>query len=128
MTSDLAAFAKFPERGADPLLPALDERPAKLDMAERYSTPKLLVQLFLAELIKVVPSSAVVTNAANPGFCHGTSLARDADGTLLGFIVFVMSHIISHSPAIGARAVIDATVKKGQESHDQYVEGVKLRP
>lgn len=124
MTSDLAAFAKFPERGADPLLPALDKKPVKWDMAERYSTSKLLVQLFLSELTKVVPSSDVVINAANPGFCYGTSLSRDADGTLLGFIVFLMSHIIGHSPAIGARAVIDAAVKKGQESHGQYVEGL----
>lgn len=128
VTSDLAAFAKFPERRANPLLPAFDEKPAKWDMAERYSTSKLLVQLFLSELIKAVPSSAVVINAANPGFCYGTSLARDADGTLLGLIVFVMSHIIGHSPAIGARAILDAAVKKGQESHGQYVEGGKLRP
>lgn len=128
VTSDLAAFAKFPERHADPLLPALDEKPTKWDMAERYSTSKLLVQLFLSELIKAVPSSAVVINAANPGFCYGTSLARDADGTLLGLIVFVMSHILGHSPAIGARAVVDAAVKKGQESHGQYIEGGKLRP
>lgn len=128
VTSDLAAFAKFPERRANPLLPALDKKPEKWDMAERYSTSKLLVQLFLSELVKVVPSSAVVINAANPGFCYGTSLARDADGTLLGLVVFVMSHIIGHSPAIGARAIVDAAVKKGEESHGQYVEGGKLRP
>lgn len=128
VTSDLAAFAKFPERHADPLLPALDQKPEKWDMAERYSTSKLLVQLFLSELIKAVPSSAVVINAANPGFCYGTSLARDANGTILGLIVFVMSHIIGHSPGIGARAIVDAAVKKGQDSHGQYVEGGKLRP
>lgn len=128
VTSDLAAFAKFPERQADPLLPAFDEEPAAWDMTERYSTSKLLVQLFLSELIKVVPSSAVVINAANPGFCYGTGLARDAHGTLLGLVVFVMSHIIGHSPAIGARAVVDAAVNQGQESHGQYVEGGKLRP
>lgn len=128
VTSDLAAFAKFPERHADPLLPAFDEKPQKWDMAERYSTSKLLVQLFLSELIKVVPSSTVTINAANPGFCYGTSLARDANGTLLGLIVFIMSHTIGHAPAIGARAVIDAAVKKGSESHGQYVEAGKLRP
>lgn len=128
VTSDLAAWAKFPERHADPLLPALDEKPAKWDMAERYSTSKLLFQLFLSELIKVVPSSTVVINAANPGFCYGTSLARDADGTILGLVVFIMSRIIGHSSAIGARAVIDAAVNKGQESHGEYVEGGKLRP
>lgn len=128
VTSDLAAFARFPERHANPLLPALDEKPRKWDMAERYSTSKLLVQLFLSELIKIVPSPAVVINAANPGFCYGTGLARDADGTILGLIVYVMSHVIGHSPAIGARAVIDAAVKKGEDSHGQYVEGGKLRP
>lgn len=128
VTSDLAAFAKFPERHADPLLPAFDEKPGNWDMAERYSTSKLLVQLFLSELIKVVPASAVIINAANPGFCYGTGLARDADGTFLGLVVFVMSHIIGHSPEVGARAVVDAAVNQGQESHGQYVEGGKLRP
>lgn len=128
VTSDLAAFAKFPERHADPLLPALDEKPKNWDMAERYSTSKLLVQLFLSKLTKVVPSSTVIIKAANPGFCYGTSLARDANGTLLGLIVFLMSHIIGHAPAIGARAVVDAAVKKESDSHGQYVEAGKLRP
>ncbi|KAL1876980.1 hypothetical protein Daus18300_002589 [Diaporthe australafricana] len=128
VTSDLAAWAEFPERHADPLLPALDKKPAKWDMAERYSTSKLLVQLYLLELIKRVPSSTVVINAANPGFCYGTDLARDAEGTILGWIVFIMSRIVGHSSAIGARAVVDAAVNKGQESHGQYVEGGKIRP
>lgn len=126
VSSDTAGWAEFPERSADPLLPALDERPAKWDMAERYGTPKLLAQLFLSELVKVVPSSSVIINAANPGFSYGSGLARDADGTVLGLIVFIMSRIVGHSAAIGARALVDAAVKKGEESHGQYVEGGKL--
>lgn len=128
VSSDTAGWAKFPERSADPLLPALDERPAKWDMAERYGTSKLLAQLFLSELVKVVPSSSVIISAANPGFSYGSGLARDAGGIVLGLIVFIMSRIVGHSAAIGARALVDAAVKKGEESHGQYVEGGKLRP
>lgn len=128
VSSDTAGWAKFPQRAADPLLPALDDKTAKWDMAERYSVSKLLAQLFLSELVKTVPSSSVVINAVNPGFCYGSGLARDANGTVLGAIFFILFHVVGHSSAIGARALVDAAVKKGQESHGHYVEGGRLRP
>lgn len=97
-------------------------------MAERYGVSKFLTQLFLCELVKKVPSSTVIINTVNPGFCHGSGLARDVNGTFFGAIFFIFSHIVSHSSAVGARALVDAAVKKGQESHGNYVEGGKLRP
>lgn len=96
--------------------------------AERYGASKLLAQHFLSELVKTVPSSAVVINTVNPGFCYRSGLARDVSGTVFGAIFFILSHAVGHSSAVGARALVDTAVKKSQESHGHYVEGGKLRP
>lgn len=128
VSSDTAGWAKFTQRNSDSLLVALDNRTKKWDMAEQYGVSKLLGQLFVSELVKIVPPSTAVINMVNPGFCYGSGLARDIDGTLFGAVFFIISHIVGHSSAVGARALIDAAVKKGQESHGIYVEGGKLRP
>lgn len=128
VSSDVAGWAKFPQRAADPLLPALDDKTAEWDMAERYGVSKLLTQLFLSELVKTVPSSTVTINTVNPGFCYGSGLARDVNGTVFGAIFFILSHTVGHLSTVGARALVDAAVEKGQESHGHYVEGGKLRP
>lgn len=126
VSSDIAGWAKFPQRDAEPLLPALDH--TTQDMVERYGVSKFLGQLFVSELVKIVPSSTVIINMVKAGFCYGSGLARDVSGTLFGAIFFIFSHIVGHSPAVGARALIDAAVRKGQESRGHYVEGGKLRP
>lgn len=128
VSSDTAGWVKFTQKNADPLLPALNDKTQKWDMNEQYGVSKLLGQLFISELVKIVPHSTVVINTVNPGFCYGSGLARDVDGTLFGAVFFLLSRIVGHSPAIGARALIDAAGKKGKESHGHYVEGGKLRP
>jgi NAD(P)-dependent dehydrogenase (short-subunit alcohol dehydrogenase family) len=128
VSSDTAAWAKFNEKTADPLLPAFKAKMDKWDMQERYSTSKLLGQLFLSELAKHVAASVVTVDAANPGFCYGSGLQREGDGTVLGFIVRVVTRIIGRSVPIGARALTAAAVKFGDEVHGQYVEDGKIRP
>ncbi|RYP48933.1 hypothetical protein DL768_005295 [Monosporascus sp. mg162] len=51
VSSDGASWAKFGEKNSTPLLAALDEREA-FDPVGRYSTSKLLNQLFVTELTK----------------------------------------------------------------------------
>lgn len=128
VSSDTAGWAKFPQKNADPLLPALDNKTRPWDSAEKYVVSKLLGQLFISELVNVVPPSTVIINMVNPGFWYGSGLACDVFGTLFDAIFLVISRIIGHSSAFGARELIDAAVKKGQESHGHYVEGGKLRP
>jgi NAD(P)-dependent dehydrogenase (short-subunit alcohol dehydrogenase family) len=128
VSSDTAAWAKFNEKTADPLLPAFKAKTDKWDMQERYSTSKLLGQLFLSELAKHVAPSVATVDAANPGFCYGSGLQRDGAGTLLGFVVGVVTRIIGRSCPIGARALTAAAVKFGDEVHGQYVEDGKIRP
>lgn len=57
VSSDSAAWAKFNEKLADPLLPAFKApfSPGQWDMKERYFTSKLLGQLFVSELARQIP-------------------------------------------------------------------------
>ncbi|KAK0634892.1 hypothetical protein B0T17DRAFT_481232 [Bombardia bombarda] len=128
VSSDTAGWTTFAERDADPLLPAFDDKTAKWDMQMRYGASKLLGQLFLTELARRIPPSVAVVNAANPGFCYGSGLTRDAKGTLLGYVVDAYARIVGRSSAVGARTLVDAAVRKGRESHGQYVEDGEIGP
>ncbi|KAK8132257.1 hypothetical protein PG999_000430 [Apiospora kogelbergensis] len=130
VNSDVASWAKFKERqGLAPgssLLAALDDR-SKYDMMDRYYTTKLLGQLFLVELAKRVPPTVAVINAPNPGLCH-SGLQRDFDGTIGGFLFVIFKRLFARTPDIGARALTDAALKHGLESHGQYVEDCRIQP
>ncbi|RDW79380.1 NAD(P)-binding protein-20 [Coleophoma cylindrospora] len=119
VSSDTAGWAKFLERGSDPLLKAFKTNELKWDMQERYSTSKLLTQLFLSQLATHVAPSVVTVDSANPGFCYGSGLQRDGNGTVLGFIVRVVTRIIGRPVTIGARPLVAAAVKFGDEVHGQ---------
>ncbi|KAI1075565.1 hypothetical protein F5B20DRAFT_379308 [Whalleya microplaca] len=126
--SDMAAWAKFKERDSRPLLAAFKKPAAKWDMAERYSTSKLLGQFFLTELSKHVPSSVAIIDSVNPGFCYGSGLQRDGKGTLLGFLFSIYTHIIGRPSHLGGRSIVDAAVRHGEAAHGQYVEDGIIRP
>ncbi|RDL37303.1 NAD(P)-binding protein [Venustampulla echinocandica] len=128
VSSDTAAWAKFLEKKSDPLLKAFKTNELKWNFQERYSTSKLLGQLFLFQLAKHVAPSAVTVDAVNPGFCYGSGLQRDGNGTALGFIVRVFTRILGRPITIGARPLTAAAVKFGHEVHGQYVEDCRIRP
>jgi len=123
-----AHWAKFTQKNADHLLKALDDKNAKWDMQERYGISKLLVLLFLSELVKKIPSSLAIINAPTPGMCYGSQLPRDGKGSLLGLVFGIYLRLLGFPCSVGARTVVDAVVKKGPESHGQYLENGKLRP
>ncbi|PWY73217.1 retinol dehydrogenase 12 [Aspergillus sclerotioniger CBS 115572] len=126
VSSDTPAWAKFKEKNFTPLMSAFDKR-ENFDDQDRYPTSKLLGQLFLRELAKRVPPSVVVINAPNPGLCK-SGLVREFRGTLVGYIFSIMELILARKPSVGARALTDAAVKHGAESHGQYIEDGKLAP
>ncbi|KAM7198368.1 NAD(P)-binding protein-8 [Rhypophila sp. PSN 637] len=128
VSSDTAAWAKFKDRSANPILSALDDKFNKWDTMERYATSKLLGQLFVTELAKHVSPDLAVVNMANPGLCHGCGLGRHGAGTVLGFALGSLAAVMGRTPSIGARAIVDAAVRKEPESHGQYCEDGKIRP
>lgn len=138
VTSDTAAWAKFEERtqvmtagneGSAPHLIAAFKKPMSpsWDMAERYSTSKLLGLLFLSELVQRVPSSLVTVSFANPGFCKGSNLARQASG-ILKFVFILQTHLLGRTCSVGARSFVHAASVLGQAAHGQYIEDAKIQP
>lgn len=128
VSSDMAAWARFSERTAKPILGAFKQKAAKWDYQDRYGTSKLLGQLFLTELAQHVPASTVTLDAVNPGFCYGSELQREGKGTFLGFLFGVFTRVVGRPCRVGARSLVHAAVNFGQEAHGQYVEDGKLRP
>lgn len=122
VSSDTAAWAKFDERKQEPLLQAFDNE-AGWEKIGRYATTKLLGQLFVTELSRLVPPSLAVVNCANPGLCYGSGLGRE-----LGLATAVFIRIVGRSAAVGARTLVHAAAKMDESSHGQYVEDGKLRP
>ncbi|KAI1268378.1 hypothetical protein F5Y18DRAFT_441130 [Xylariaceae sp. FL1019] len=138
VSTSIAAWSKFRSRDACPILASLDEEvPGKrFDHHQHYCTTKLLAQLFLVELTQRVPSSVAIVNSTNPGLCYGSRLSRDGvstidfnykpgkageDGTLHGFIAGLIFRVFGQPCAVGARALVDATVQHGAEVHGQYL-------
>ena len=127
VTSDTAAWAKFEERKSKPLLPAFKKNMTAWNMVERYGTSKLLGQLFLTELARHVPAAAVTVACANPGFCRGSNLGRQAHG-LMRFAYKMVSSLMGRTCSVGARIIVHAATVLGEEVHGQYVEDAKIQP
>lgn len=130
VSSDVAGMTSFPERNEDPLLPAFKDTSDKWkwDMQERYGTSKLLTQLFLGDLAQRVPPSVAIVNGAMPGLCSGSSLSRDADGTFLRVPLTIYFGIFARKAAVGAHVILDAVLKKGEDSHGEVIDFNKIRP
>nr|BDX35613.1 short-chain dehydrogenase/reductase StrM [Stachybotrys sp.] len=127
VSSDVSAWAKFEEKKSEPLLEAFKRNMDHWNMAERYGTSKLLGQLFLTELVRHVPSSKVTVACANPGFCRGSDLGRQADG-LVRIPYAIFSRLVGRTCSVGARTIVHAAAALGEESHGQYIEDAKIQP
>lgn len=126
-SSDSAAWAKFYERDENPLLSSLD-KPGEIDMMNRTYMSKLLGQMFLAELIKRVPSSVAIINMATPMMVYDSEFTRETAHSFRGKINKVFRRCIGYKAAVGARMVVDAAVNHGEETHGQYLGLQKVKP
>ncbi|KAI1324842.1 retinol dehydrogenase 12 [Xylariaceae sp. FL0255] len=111
------------------LLKPLDSVPQskKFDHYDQYCTSKLLAQFFVAELVRRVPASVAVVDCVNPGLCYGSRLARDGDGTWVGWLVGILFRIFGTSCAVGAKSLVDAAVAHdSSEVHGQYLDRGKI--
>ncbi|KAI1660458.1 hypothetical protein F4813DRAFT_400670 [Daldinia decipiens] len=98
VSSGIANATKFNEKESNPILPVFKKKmEPKWLFKERYGTSKVLVQMFVAELAKRVPSSAVVVTVASPGFCHKSEIIRDGEGRFVGLLTVSQSRLRSTS-------------------------------
>ncbi|KAI1771130.1 NAD(P)-binding protein [Hypoxylon cercidicola] len=122
----LTLAAKFPHGDADPLLPAFDD-PAAYDPREQYMSSKVLAQMMLWKLVDYVAADDVVVNLADPAWCRGTELHRDAKGAAkLGMKIF--GALAGRTTAVGASCYVDAVVNKGKDSHGCFLMSWKPHP
>lgn len=124
VSAALTLAAKFPNSTADPLIPSFDD-PAQFSM-EQYNSSKLLAHMFLWKLVDYVSASSVIVNLADPAWCRGTRLGRDATGAMWAFLkLFGMT---GRTPAVGASCFVDAVVDKGRESHGCFLMSWEVHP
>jgi NAD(P)-dependent dehydrogenase (short-subunit alcohol dehydrogenase family) len=118
--SEMASWAKFKEKDSTPLIPAFD-KPENFNLPDRYSTSKLLGQLFVTELTRRIPSSVAIITMPAPGWCHSTSLGT-VPGLHVGQImVNCIKRILGRPVAVGARAVTDGAVHSS-DAHGQLLQ------
>ncbi|KAK8024072.1 NAD(P)-binding protein [Apiospora rasikravindrae] len=130
VSSDAACWVKFAERASRPtILGAFKQPTPGWAMQERYGTSKLLGQFFFRELTARVPASAATLDAANPGFCYGSELPREGNGSWAGLAVRLYARLVGKSPGLGARCIVHAAVSFDRGTvHGQYLEDGVVRP
>ncbi|KAF2494351.1 short-chain dehydrogenase/reductase family protein [Lophium mytilinum] len=126
VSAALTLAAKFANREANPLLPALDD-PKQFDRQETYNTSKLLAHFFLWNLVDCVSPEDVIVNLADPAWCKGTELARDVKGVVkIGIKMF--GALTGRTQKVGASCFVDAVVNKGKESHGCFLMSWQIHP
>lgn len=126
VSAALSLAAKFPNRNANPLLPSFDDAKT-YDPQEQYHTSKMLAHMFLWKLVDFVSAERVIVNLADPAWCRGTDLARDA-GAMMKVGVKAFGALTGRSQRVGASCFIDAVVNKGKESHGCFLMSWKIHP
>lgn len=128
VSSGLALKAQLSERDRSPLLPAFDEPKNDLaGMSEQYSSSKLLGHLFVWKLTDYVSADDVIVNLVDPGFVKGTELSRDITG-ILTIVLAILHAATARRVENAATTYLDATIRKGKESHGCYVADWQIRP
>jgi NAD(P)-dependent dehydrogenase (short-subunit alcohol dehydrogenase family) len=126
VSAALSLAAKFPNRDADPLLVSFDDAKT-FDPQEHYHTNKLLAHMFLWKLVDHVSADDVVVNLADPAWCKGTEIGRDAPGPLK-FAGVIFGALTGRSQRVGASCLVDALVNKGKESHGCFLMSWEIHP
>jgi NAD(P)-dependent dehydrogenase (short-subunit alcohol dehydrogenase family) len=127
VSSLMASFASFPNRSKRPLLSSFDDTSiTPWDPVERYSTSKLLLQMFLTRLVEGVPAEVVTINMVEPGLTK-TNLFRKSRG-LVGAMFDIMAFTSARTVEAGALTYIDAAVVKGTESHGSLLVNCRIAP
>ncbi|KAL2167995.1 hypothetical protein VTG60DRAFT_530 [Thermothelomyces hinnuleus] len=98
------------------------------DAMERYAASKTLGQLFLVRLYDhLPPADELVVNLADPGFCKGSGLVREARG-LSRAAVSAAGALFGRTLDDGAWTYLDAAVVQGKDSHGSFLVDWKISP
>lgn len=86
-----------------------------------------MAHMFLWKLVDYVSANDVIVNLADPAWCKGTGLARDAKGGMkVGVKIF--GALTGRTVKVGASCFVDAVVNKGKESHGCFLMSWRIHP
>ncbi|KAJ6440728.1 short-chain dehydrogenase/reductase family protein [Purpureocillium lavendulum] len=86
VNSAMAHLCAFPNKRQRPLLASFDDTAVTpFSSPERYGVSKLLCQLLVVRLARMVDPADITINMVDPGLTKGTGLSRESEG-LLGLI------------------------------------------
>jgi NAD(P)-dependent dehydrogenase (short-subunit alcohol dehydrogenase family) len=126
--SSLGLTAKFPERNAVPLLPALDAEWAGMAAAsERYAMSKTLIFMLVLKLSQLVSEDHVILNVVEPGFSQSTNFGSGVSGPLK-LVLRVLHILIGRTPEQAAWTYVDATATRGKETHGCFLNNWEIYP
>ncbi|KAI1194466.1 NAD(P)-binding protein [Nemania serpens] len=126
VSAALSLAAKFPNRDANPLLPSFDDAKT-FDTQEHYHSNKLLAHMFLWKLVDYVSADDVIVNLADPAFCKGTEIVRDAPGAMK-VAMRLFGALAARTQRVGASCLVDALINKGKESHGCFLMSWEIHP
>jgi NAD(P)-dependent dehydrogenase (short-subunit alcohol dehydrogenase family) len=127
VSSEVSAWTSFKERNERPLLSALD-KPGNINLLDRMMVSKLLGQLFLTRLTKLVPTTVAIINSASPGGLHDTGFGNEHEKGVIAAIVKSVQRRMYYTSAVGSRTVVDAAVRHGKETHGEFFSFQKMVP
>lgn len=111
VSSEVHAWAKFPEKKAASIFDALDETE---DLSDRYQVSKLLEVLVVRQIAPQLQGSGVTLNMVNPGLCH-SELGREGSLTLTA-----LKAVMARTSEVGSRTLVAAGAV-GKDSHGKYM-------
>jgi NAD(P)-dependent dehydrogenase (short-subunit alcohol dehydrogenase family) len=127
VSSEVSAWTNFKEKNERPLLSALD-KPGNINMLDRMMVSKLLGQLFLARLTKLVPTTVAIINSASPAGLHDTGFGNEHEKGVIAAVVKSLQRRMYYTSAVGSRTVVDAAVRHGEETHGGFFSFQKMVP
>ncbi|KAL9636697.1 MAG: hypothetical protein Q9164_002658 [Protoblastenia rupestris] len=123
VTSDLHFVATFPERKADNIFDALNDK-TSTNFSERYGTTKLM-QILLARHIhssinQAASSPEIIINSLTPGACASDFFREEVESPVTRFILETFKTFITRTTEVGARTLV-AAASAGDESAGKYM-------
>jgi len=95
-------------------------------MLDTMMVSKLLCQFFIFNLAQLVSPDVVLINSASPATVWDSGFNREMDGTWMGWFVKGVQRLFAYTAGVGARIVVDAVVRSGEETHGGVLSFQKL--
>ncbi|KAL9128900.1 MAG: hypothetical protein Q9217_002522 [Psora testacea] len=123
VASDMHFITSFPERKADNIFDALNDK-ATANLGDRYGATKLIQVLLTRRLHSYVnqasSSPEIIINSLNPGFSASDFFREEEPSRLASLFMRVLRGLFMRTTEVGARTLV-AAASAGEESAGKYM-------